>query len=276
MTAARADGTCNPFRDAARSRYDQGMRYGTSIALLALLVPACGPGKPAPKEGADTTSLEGDAGAPATATGSDAGPADEKPNTSVCTGFDLDLNKVLYQAACEVPKAPEKSMEIKGKLEVKVSAPKTVAAGKHADLTITFVNKTAAELPLYFVVDPEPRFSTETFDAKGGRADMPTAAEPALPDSVANAPRPEAKAARVVLVGNGKATVTIPWDAVKTKWAPKEKVKGAIPGRGYPREPAGPLGKGKYSVKLVTPLTAVFEGIDHEVSQPRVEIEVTP
>jgi hypothetical protein len=57
------------------------------------------------------------------------------------------------------------------------------------------------------------------------------------------------------------------------KWAP-EKLKGTPPEKGYPRSPAGPLPKGKYSVRVVTPLANVFEGVDHEVSAPRVEVVV--
>jgi hypothetical protein len=60
---------------------------------------------------------------------------------------------------------------------------------------------------------------------------------------------------------------------VKMKWAP-EKFKGTPPERGFPRAPAGPLAKGKYVVKVVTPLVGVAEGVDHEVSAPKVEIEV--
>jgi hypothetical protein len=61
---------------------------------------------------------------------------------------------------------------------------------------------------------------------------------------------------------------------VKYKWASKERAKGALPGRGYPREPGGPLPKGKYVLKVITPLTDVNEGIDHEMSQPKTPIEV--
>jgi hypothetical protein len=61
---------------------------------------------------------------------------------------------------------------------------------------------------------------------------------------------------------------------VKFKWASKDKAKGAMPGRGYPREPAGPIGKGKYVLRVITPLVGVSQGVDHEVSQPRTQVEV--
>jgi hypothetical protein len=67
--------------------------------------------------------------------------------------------------------------------------------------------------------------------------------------------------------------VRLSWDAVKMKWAP-EKVRGTAVEKGYPRTPAGPLPKGKYTVKVVTPLIGVFEGVDHEVSALKVDIEV--
>jgi hypothetical protein len=57
------------------------------------------------------------------------------------------------------------------------------------------------------------------------------------------------------------------------KWAP-EKYRGTPPERGYPRAPAGPLPKGKYGLKVVTPLVGVSEGVDHEMTAPKVEIEI--
>jgi hypothetical protein len=93
---------------------------------------------------------------------------------------------------------------------------------------------------------------------------------------VANAPQPEQKIARVTIAQQGTARLTLKWDAVKYKWASKERAKGALPGHGYPREPAGPLPKGSYVLRVTTPLTGIFEGVDHEVSQPRVQIMIAP
>ena len=61
---------------------------------------------------------------------------------------------------------------------------------------------------------------------------------------------------------------------MKYKWASKDKAKGALPGRGYPREPGGTLAKGKYVLKVITPLVGVNEGSDHELSQPKTPVEV--
>ena len=79
--------------------------------------------------------------------------------------------------------------------------------------------------------------------------------------------------ARITLVPNGTAHAVVHWEAVRMKWAP-EKLKGTPPEMGYPRAPNGPLPKGKYQVRVVTPLTQVFEGLEKEVSSPRIEITV--
>ena len=73
---------------------------------------------------------------------------------------------------------------------------------------------------------------------------------------------------------NGTAKLTLKWDAVKYKWASADRAKGALPGHGYPKDPAGPLKKGAYILRVITPLTGVFEGVDHDVSQPRVQVTV--
>ena len=202
---------------------------------------------------------------------------DDKPATP-CTGFDVDLSKVLSQASCEIPNPGpgDKQRETKGILDVKLSAYPKVAPGGHLDITISFQNKSKVDLPLDFVVDPEPRFEVQIYDKNGRRVDAPSGNEPSLPAEVASAPVPEKHTARATVVQAGTAHITLGWDAVKMKWAPKEKAKGAVPGRGYPTVPAGPLPKGKYTLRVVTPLIGVFEGVDHEVSQPRVPLEIAP
>ena len=75
------------------------------------------------------------------------------------------------------------------------------------------------------------------------------------------------------LVENGSGRVHLKWEATKMKWAP-EKYRGTPPERGFPRAPAGPLVKGKYIVKVMTPLVGVSEGVDHEMTAPKVEIEI--
>ncbi len=220
-----------------------------------------------------SASTDGDGGDPAASGGDQAGEA-VKP--SPCTGFDMDLMSVLIQKACEVPnpKPEDKPRDVKGILEVKaMAAGNKVPQGGHVDIVVTFTNKGANLLPLDFTIDPEPRFQIETYGAKNNRrVDLPPGNPPKVP---ADASRTTADptTARVVLAANGKATVKLGWDAVKMRWAP-EKLKGTPPEMGYPKAPAGNLPKGKYTLRIVTPLVGIFEGVDHEVSTPRAPIEV--
>ena len=251
-------------------------------------VSACGGSKPTPpKDGENAATDDSDGGAAASTDGTESpapkGSADpvtgEKPaDTKPCEGFEIDLNKVLAQAACEAPyKDTDKAKDPKG-LEVKVVPSSTrVQAGSKIDITIYFANKTKSTFPLNFTVDPEPRFDVEVYDKKTNkRVDAPVGMEPQLPSSVSGAPAPEKHTARATLVTNGTARVVIPWQAVKYKWAPADKAKGAAPGRGYPKVAAGNLPKGKYMLKVMMPLVGVFEGLNREVSSQQVEIEIIP
>lgn len=218
------------------------------------------------KKPGDKKAASGDAGAAA------------EPKKDICQGFTLsNLEELLGKSDCETTDSPTSlaNPDMKGKLEVKLAASPTKAApGSKVDLVVTFTNKTKEPMPLYFRIDPLARFETEAYDIKSKkRADMP-ATPPPPPPKGHNAPPPaEQKVAKVTIAPSGYATVRVPWEAVKMKWAP-EKVRGTSSEKGYPRAPAGPLAKGKYEVKVVTPLIGVFEGGDHEVSAPKVEIEV--
>ncbi len=248
-----------------------------SVLFLAALV-SCGGSKPpeTPADKAKAEAAEGEAAEEAD--GEDADGEKAAPKKDVCTGFDIgNLEDLLAKSDCEVPDAkPEtlENVEVKDKLEVKVTAsPTRVAPGGKADLLVTFTNKTNQSMQLNFRIDPLARFETETYDSKKKRVDMPPG-EPPPPPKGHNPPPPaEVKVARVTLAPNGSARTTVPWEAVKMKWAP-EKVRGTAVERGYPRKPAGPLPKGKYTVRVMTPLIGVFEGGEHEISGPSVEIEV--
>jgi hypothetical protein len=199
-------------------------------------------------------------------------------DSTTCEGSDIpDLLAILSQASCEVqnPKKDAPPRDLKDRLEIQVTpdSPK-VASGSTAKVTIVFINKGKTPLGLDFTVDPEPRFEFELYTVKGSRADTPAGDAPPLPPEVMNAPVPDASVARVTLAPGGRAKLQETWNAVKYKWASKDKAKGALPGRGYPREPGNPLPKGKYVLRVVTPLVGVAEGVDHETSQPRVPIEV--
>lgn len=252
------------------------------VSAVAVFAVACGgpdkkpetatndtPNNPEMPPKDDGTSTDPDGGGVPEST-----PQDKKDK--VCQGFDLDLANALGQAACEVQVDPNrKPVDMKGRLEVKV-APlmTTVPSGKRTDLVITFQNKLPSSIDLDFTVDPLPRFSIEAYDAKGTkRVDMP-AGNPPPPPKGAKRPDPaKPSTARVTIAANGTAKIVIPWEAVRTRWAP-EKFAGTPPEMGYPRVAAGGLPKGKYKLKVVTPLTGVFEGADHEVSAPKVDIAV--
>jgi hypothetical protein len=280
----------------ARLRRDLGP--WCSFLSLAVAVAACGNGKPAqgPENAGETTSsteadggaadmpASGDStptsagGASASGGGGGAGSDDATKKPSPCGGFDIpDLLAVISQAACVVPNATpdEKPRDVKDVLEIRVvpDSPR-IAPGSASNITVIFKNKGKTELPLDFVVDPEPRFDFAVYTLKGTRVDAPRGEAPPLPPEVANATPPEPQIARVMLAQQGTAKLVLQWDAVRYKWASRQRARGALPGRGYPKDPAGPLPKGTYILRVVTPLTGVFEGVDHEISQPRVQITV--
>jgi hypothetical protein len=261
----------------------------SSLALVLAALAACGGAKKdadSPANGEETASSD-DGGASASANESPgdstpasgtAAPGDDKAKKPTpCGGFEIaDLASVLSQAACEVDGASaNEQKDVKDLLDVKVvpDSPR-IAPGSTATVTVTFKNKGKKDLALSFVVDPEPRFDFEVYSLKGSRIDAPKGEAPSLPPEVANATAPESKIARITLAQQGTAKLTLKWNAVKYKWASKERAKGALPGRGYPKEVAGPLPKGAYMLRVITPLTGVFEGMDHDVSQPRVQVTI--
>lgn len=250
------------------------------ILALALAAAACGGKKDAQNPSADTGDAGDDENAGAFGSETDGGTEKAAPKRDVCVGFDIgNLEDLLAKSDCEVPNAKPETLEnpdVKGKLEVTLaSSPTKVAPGGKADLVVTFTNKTKDSMTLHFRIDPLARFETETYDAKKKRADMPPGNPPPPPKGHSAPPPAEVKVAKVTVAANGSARVSVPWQAVKMKWAP-DKVRGTAVEKGYPRVPAGPLPKGKYTVKVVTPLIGVFEGGDHEVSSPSVDIEVAP
>lgn len=260
-----------------------------AFASLLAVVAACGGKTPAAQspENADESSSSG-SDAPSNASDDQGEPKpaarhatiqeEESAGPAKCGGAEVtDLLAVLSQASCEVPGAnPEEpsDRDVKDLLEitVKPDSPR-IAPGSKSNVRVTFRNKSKAELSLDFVVDPLPRFDFELYTLKGTRVDKPRGEEPSLPPE-AQGPSPDKKVARITLAPEGSAGLTLSWDAVRYKWASRDKAKGAVPGHGYPREPAGPLPKGKYVLRVITPLVGVFEGVDHEISQPRTPIEI--
>jgi hypothetical protein len=239
-------------------------------AVAALSMSACGGSKTAPKSPDDVPASTTDGGV------SPEGGGGEGGAPSVCSGDSLDLTNVLVQSACEVPNPGNdaKQRDVSALLAV-TAAPSSpgVAPGGHVDIVVTYTNKSQAPLPLDFTLDPTPRFTVEAYTSTNKRAEMPHTPQPHAkndgPPSEPTAPG----TAQVTVAPGGKATVKIGWDAVKLRWAP-ELLKGTPPELGFPTAPAGPLPKGKYVLKVITPLTGIFEGSDHEVSTAKTMIVV--
>jgi hypothetical protein len=250
-------------------------------SLLILFFLACGGGSATQKETKQATNDKSNPDDPTATTETDADGGQKTddpaaPKKDPCTGFEMELQTVLMNAACEVPnpKPDDKSPDLKGKLEITlVPSMPTISPGGHADLALTLTNKSNAPIALSFTLDPTPRFPTETYDAKKKRVDMPATKPPPLPQGMPPREATSHETARITIVPNGTAKTTIPWDAVKMRWAP-EKLKGSSPENGYPRVPAGPLAKGVYTVRVAMPLVLVFEGIEREVSAPKTQITV--
>lgn len=245
-----------------------------SFSLSAVL--ACGGKKPAddPSAKAETDSAASKDGAPKGDGEGEAAGGEGAAKKDDCVGFDISsLESTLLKSACEVPNASPDAVpaqDLKGKVDVTVSSsPTKVSPGGKADLVVAFVNKTKEPVTLSFRIDPTPRFEVEVYDKKNKRMDMPSSNPPPPPKDHSPPPPAEPKVAKVTIAANGSARQTIPWEAVKMAWAP-EKVRGTPVERGFPRKPAGPLPKGKYTVKVVTPLVGATE----EVSTPQVEIEI--
>jgi hypothetical protein len=256
-----------------------------SLALVLASASACGGKAKDPDTAADKvdtgdkgkTDEGGGKGADGEGKGASGGETAEAPKDE-CAGFDVNnLEEILLKSACEesgVKPDTISPVDMKGKLAVTVSAsPTKTTPGGKADLLVTFANKTKEPITLHFRIDPMPRLEVETYNAKGKRVDMPAGNPPPPPKGATQPPPSEAKSAKLTLAAAGSARMRVGWEAVKMKWAP-DKYKGTPPERGYPRTAAGPLPKGKYSVKVLTPLVGVAEGIDHEVSGPKVEIEI--
>lgn len=191
------------------------------------------------------------------------------PGSTPCSSnlFD-DLEEALKR--CEVPMPrPSEVPSIKGKLDVQIatSAPST-RPGERIDVLVTLRNTTNEPLVLYFTGEPSsPRFDVEALDGRGRRVDLPSTKWPGYPKGF-KPETPDAKVAKITLDKNGAAHVKTTWDAVKTKWAP-EKAK-TWEGRGHPRVPSGPLGPGKYTLRVVLPLI----GDDGDVEAPNVVVTV--
>lgn len=224
---------------------------------------------PKPKEdGATDTPAPAASASTSPSTPSDPPAGDSK--SAECTGGKFDnLYMVLTNKSCEVDAKGERPADVKSDLEVKVS-PSTsqIVPGGRVDLVVSFRNKGSRPLPLYFALDPAPRFDVEATDGKGRPAGAPAGKPPKKPTRT-----PTRTIAKVTLSPGGTAKMKTGWTASNHRWA-TEQVKGEVPETGYPRTPTTPLAKGTYSVRVTTPLILVQEGADRELSAPKVAIEV--
>jgi hypothetical protein len=179
------------------------------------------------------------------------------PMGGACNALEFEnLEDVLRQCEVPMPRASDVP-SIRDRVEVKLSATNaSTAPGGRIDVQVTLRNKTGEPVALYFTGDPTPRFDLEAVDGKGRRVDIPAAKWPGYPKGFKPEAR-EARVAKVTLDKRGVARLKLSWDAVKTRWAP-ERAK-IWEGRGYPRITAGPLGPGRYSLRLVLPLIGDVE-----------------
>ena len=260
-------------------------RLTLGAVALTLVALGCGQKKPADsakndktlEDGGTSEKSSGDDTSGSSSESKDGGAADDAPKKDECVGFDIgNVEDVLIKSACEEKQAPDAiaNVDMKGKLEVvaTTSTPKVPGGGK-VDIVVAFTNKSKDPLTLHFKIDPLPRFSVEAYDKKGKRVDAPAGSPPPPPKDAKQASPTDPKAAKLTIAPNGTARARLTWDAVKTKWAP-EKFKGTPPEKGYPTKANGALPKGKYQLKVITPLVGVLEGIDKEVSAPKIDIEV--
>lgn len=213
----------------------------------------------------ERTVVEADAGG--TTTSPNSGTAVSAKETA-CTLAEIDsLDQVLRNCDSPMPKAADVPSGLGEKLELTVtSSTGSTKPGGRVDVTLTLKNKSNDPLPLYFSGDPKPRFEVETFDATGTRrVDLPKD----KPPKTAFPPTRPVKASRIILMAGGSARIRVPWDAVKTRWAP-EKVK-TWEGRGPARTVFANLPHGKYQLRVAIPLI-VFE--KRELELPKIGVDV--
>lgn len=189
------------------------------------------------------------------------------PPGGACTGGDFDnLEEMFRQCEVPMPKASEVP-SLRDKLEVKTttSAGSTTPGGR-IDVIVTLKNKSSDPIAIYLTGESSPRFEVEAFDSKNRRVDLPSGRWPGYPKGTKPESR-ENKAAKITLESNGTAKMKVQWDAVKTKWAP-DRAK-TWEGRGHPRTPSGPIGPGKYSIRVIVPVIGDVE------SPPKMPVEIT-
>ena len=194
--------------------------------------------------------------------------ASTSPKDAACTMSDVpSLPEVVPGCDVTAPKVAELVPGLAAKLELSiVTDTQSTQPGGRIDVTLTLKNKTSDPIPLYFTGEGRVRFEVEAFDAKGkGRVDLPNGKPP---KAATPAGRP-AKTSKIVLLAGGSAKIRVPWDAVKTRWAP-EKVK-TWDGRGPARAGDTDLRPGKYQLRIPLPILTPEKG---DFDSPRVTVDV--
>jgi len=212
-----------------------------------------------------------------TASEPDAGPT-TSPNSgstvsakeAACTVAEVEqLADVLRNCDVPLPKGADVPSGLAEKLELSVatSTPSTTPGGR-VDVTLKLTNRTSDSITLYFTGEPKPRFEVEAYDAKGARrVELPKD----KPPKTAFPPGRATKATRVILTGGGSARIRVPWDAVKTRWAPEKAKTWDL--RGPARATFANLPYGKYQLRVAIPLMTAEKG---DLDTPKIGIDVTP
>lgn len=189
--------------------------------------------------------------------------------TGECSGARFDnLYLTLTNDACKVDPKNEPNQDLKNDLEIRVNpSALQIAPGGKVDLLVLFKNKSAHTMPLFFAMDPVPRFEVDALDKKGRPAGLPPGKAPRQPN------RATKTFARVFLAAGGVAKMKVSWTASNMRWAPELLKGGPIPDLGFPKAPAKPLARGRYTVRVLTPLAFVTDS-DKDLIQPKIGIEV--
>lgn len=214
----------------------------------------------------ERTAAEPDAGATTSPNSGNTVSAKE----AACTVAEVEqLADVLRNCDAPVPKGADVPAGLAEKLELTIatSTPSTTPGGR-VDVTLTLKNRTSDSVTLYFTGEPKPRFEVEAYDAKGARrVELPKDKAP----KTAYPPGRAVKATRIILTGGGSARIRVPWDAVKTRWAPEKAKTWDL--RGPARATFANLPYGKYQLRVAIPLMTAEKG---DLDTPKIAIDVTP
>jgi hypothetical protein len=114
---------------------------------------------------------DADGGVDDTAIGPSRGAQDARDECIAQTVEELSL--AFAKTDCDA--VPEPSFELSPKLKLRVTpASSTVSSGGRVELRVVITNDGAEKTPIFFRLDPKPRFEIEASDSRGKRVDIPT------------------------------------------------------------------------------------------------------